>query len=64
MELRQRIDPETIGGAHLVGTKGVVVIAHGASSHRAMANAIRMAAEGAGHGLVDLVAEGIGRAGS
>lgn len=64
MQLRQRIDPETIGGAHLVGTKGVVVIAHGASSHRAVANAIGMASEGAGHGLVDLVADGIGRAAS
>jgi glycerol-3-phosphate acyltransferase PlsX len=60
MQLRQRIDPETAGGAHLVGTKGVVVIGHGASSHRAAANAITMAAEGAGHGLVDLVADGIG----
>ena len=60
MQLRQRIDPETIGGAHLVGTRGVVVIGHGASSHRAAANAIAMAAEGAGHGLVDLVADGIG----
>ena len=60
MQLRQRIDPETIGGAHLVGTKGVVVIGHGASSRRAAANAITMAAEGAGHGLVDLVADGIG----
>ncbi len=64
MKLRQLIDPETTGGAHLVGTKGVVVIAHGGSSHRAVANAIQMAAEGAGHGLVDLVAEGIGRAAS
>ena len=62
MELRQMIDPETIGGAHLVGTKGVVVIAHGASSHRAIANAVVMAAEGAEHGLVDLIADGIGRA--
>lgn len=62
MELRQMIDPETIGGAHLVGTKGVVVIAHGASSHRAVANAAVMAAEGAEHGLVDLIADGIGRA--
>jgi glycerol-3-phosphate acyltransferase PlsX len=62
MQLRQRIDPETIGGAHLVGTQGVVVIAHGASSHRAVANAIGMASEGAGHGLVNLVADGIGRA--
>ncbi len=62
MELRQMIDPESIGGAHLVGTKGVVVISHGASSHRAIANAAVMAAEGAEHGLVDLIADGIGRA--
>ncbi|MEA2011439.1 MAG: phosphate acyltransferase PlsX [Actinomycetota bacterium] len=61
MELRQMIDPESIGGAHLVGTKGVVVIAHGASSHRAIANAAVMASEGAEHGLVDLIADGIGR---
>ena len=62
MELRQMIDPESTGGAHLVGTKGVVVIAHGASSHRAIANAVVMASEGAEHGLVELIAEGIGRA--
>jgi glycerol-3-phosphate acyltransferase PlsX len=62
MELRQMIDPESIGGAYLVGTRGVVVIAHGASSHRAIANAVVMAAEGAEHGLVDLIADGIGRA--
>lgn len=61
MELRRRIDPETTGGAHLVGVNGVVVIAHGASSHRAVANAVVMAAEGVGHGLVDLIAEGVGR---
>jgi glycerol-3-phosphate acyltransferase PlsX len=61
MELRQMIDSETIGGAHLVGTKGVVVIAHGASSHRAIANAVVMAADGAAHGLVELIADGIGR---
>jgi glycerol-3-phosphate acyltransferase PlsX len=61
MELRQMIDPESIGGAYLVGTRGVVVIAHGASSHRAIANAVVMAAEGAEHGLVDLIADGIGR---
>ncbi len=62
MELRQMIDPESIGGAHLVGTKGVVVIAHGASSHRAIGNAVAMAAEGAERGLVELIADGIGRA--
>jgi glycerol-3-phosphate acyltransferase PlsX len=64
MKMRQQIDPETIGGAHLVGTKGVVVISHGASSHRAIANAVIMAAEGVERGLVGLIADGIGRAGT
>ncbi len=59
MELRQRIDPETTGGAHLVGTESVVVIGHGSSSHRAVDNAIRMAAEGVDRGLVDRIASGL-----
>jgi glycerol-3-phosphate acyltransferase PlsX len=59
MELRQRIDPETTGGAHLVGAEAVVVIAHGSSSHQAMDNAIKMAAEGVERGLVDKIAEGL-----
>jgi fatty acid/phospholipid biosynthesis enzyme len=57
--LRQRIDPETTGGAHLVGTKAVVVIAHGSSSHRAVDNAIQMAAEGVERGLVQRTAAGL-----
>jgi glycerol-3-phosphate acyltransferase PlsX len=62
MRLRQQIDPESVGGAHLVGTKGVVVIAHGASSHRAAANAIALAAEGGDEGLTDRITDGIARA--
>ena len=58
-ELRHRIDPEAYGGAHLVGTKGTVVIAHGSSSHRAIANALAMAAEGAEKGMVERVEAGI-----
>lgn len=64
MELRQRIDPETTGGAHLVGTNGVVVIAHGGSSHRAVDNAIHMAAEGVTRGLVERIAIGLDGAGA
>jgi glycerol-3-phosphate acyltransferase PlsX len=64
MGLRQRLDPEHTGGAHLVGTKGVVVIAHGSSSHRAVENAIKMAVEGSDRGLVDRIAVGIDGAGS
>ncbi len=60
--VRRRIDYEETGGAHLVGVDGVVVIAHGASSRRAVANALAMAQEGADRDLVGLVAEGIASA--
>ncbi len=43
----QKLDYESYGGGHLLGIKGVVVIAHGASSRRAVANALTMASEGA-----------------
>ncbi len=59
MELRERLSSETIGGAHLVGTKGVVVIAHGSSSRVAISNAIEIAAAGVDQGLVDVISAGI-----
>lgn len=46
-EVRYRLDPETYGGAQLLGVKGVAVIAHGSSSRVAIANALSVAAEGA-----------------
>ncbi len=58
-EMKRRVDPEATGGAHLLGTKGVVVIAHGSSSRVAIANAIALADEGASHGLVDKIASGL-----
>ena len=58
-ELEHRINPESTGGAHLLGTKGVVVIAHGSSSRVAVANAISLATEGASHGLVEKIARGL-----
>ena len=51
--LRQRLDPDTYGGAYLLGLRGLVVIAHGSSSRRAVANAIGLAARGVEHGIVD-----------
>lgn len=60
-DLRDRLDPEQTGGAHLVGTKGVVVIAHGSSSRLAVTNAITMASDGAEHGLVDRIGAGLVR---
>ena len=50
--LRSRFDPEEFGGAYLLGLRGIVVIAHGNASRRAIANAIRLAARGVEHGVV------------
>ncbi len=55
--LRERLDPDTYGGAYLLGLRGVVVIAHGSSSRRAIANAIRLASRGVEHRLVERLAE-------
>lgn len=41
--LKRRIDYNEMGGALLVGVKGVCVIAHGGSRHTAIKNAIRVA---------------------
>ena len=46
--LRTRLDPDTYGGAYLLGLRGLAVIAHGDSSRSAIANAIRVAARGVG----------------
>jgi phosphate acyltransferase len=55
--LRERLDPDTYGGAYLLGLRGLVVIAHGNSSRHAIANAIRYAARGVRGGVVERVGE-------
>jgi glycerol-3-phosphate acyltransferase PlsX len=55
--LRTRFDPDTYGGAYLLGLRGLAVIAHGNSGRRAVANAIRLAARGVEHGVVERLAE-------
>jgi phosphate acyltransferase len=54
--LRRRLDPDTYGGAYLLGLRGLVVIAHGNSSAPAIANAIRLAARGVDHDVVGRLA--------
>lgn len=54
--LRTRLDPDTYGGAYLLGLRGLSVIAHGNSSRRAIANAIRLAARGVEHDVVGRLA--------
>jgi phosphate acyltransferase len=54
--LRRRLDPETYGGAYLLGLRGLAVIAHGNSSQVAIANAIRLAARGVEHDITGRLA--------
>jgi glycerol-3-phosphate acyltransferase PlsX len=50
--LRKRLDPDTYGGAYLLGLRGLAVVAHGNSSSRAICNAVRLAARGVEHDVV------------
>ncbi|HXG75947.1 MAG TPA: phosphate acyltransferase PlsX [Gaiellaceae bacterium] len=59
--VRERLDPETYGGAYLLGLRGLVVIAHGASSRVAIANAMRLAARGVEQGVVQRLEERLAR---
>ena len=55
--LRRRLDPETYGGAYLLGLRGLAVIAHGNSSRHAIANAVGLAARGVEHDVVGRLAQ-------
>ena len=60
--LKRRIDPEVYGGAAILGLNGIVIKAHGSSRERAIANAVRVAAEEIGHGINRILAQGIEQA--
>jgi len=53
------LDPETTGGAMLLGVDGVCVISHGSSSSVAIVNAITVAHDVAVDGLVEAVAASV-----
>jgi glycerol-3-phosphate acyltransferase PlsX len=55
--LRVRFDPDTYGGAYLLGLRGLAVIAHGDSGRKAIANALRLAARGVEKRVVERLAE-------
>ena len=58
--LRERLDPDTYGGAYLLGLRGLAVIAHGNSSSRAVTNAVRLAARGVERDVVGRLAQRLG----
>jgi glycerol-3-phosphate acyltransferase PlsX len=53
--LADQFDPDTYGGAMLLGVDGVCIISHGSSSARAIVNALRVARDAVQGGLVDQV---------
>ena len=55
--VRARLDPDTYGGAYLLGLSGLAVIAHGNSGRRAISNAIELASRGVEHRVVERLAE-------
>jgi len=61
--LRRRLDPDTTGGAILLGLRGVAVVGHGSSGPAGIANAVRLAARAASERAVDRTAELVGRSG-
>jgi glycerol-3-phosphate acyltransferase PlsX len=58
--VREKLDPETYGGAQLLGVRAVTVIAHGSSTRVAISNALAMASEGADRDLPGRIAEQLG----
>ena len=62
--LRSALDPEEVGGACLLGVRGLVVICHGNSSRRAIANALLFGAEALRKGILPGVVAELERAGS
>jgi glycerol-3-phosphate acyltransferase PlsX len=53
LPLYAQLDPDSHGGAMLLGVDGVCIISHGSSSATAVVNAVRVAAEMVDHGVVD-----------
>jgi glycerol-3-phosphate acyltransferase PlsX len=61
--LRSEMDPDTTGGAILLGLRGLAVVGHGSSGPDGIANAIRLAARGVEEGAVARTAELLERSG-
>jgi glycerol-3-phosphate acyltransferase PlsX len=58
-EAKKRIDYEEVGGAPLLGINGVGIVSHGASSAKAIKNAIRVAHEQAFNQVEQFLRQGI-----
>jgi glycerol-3-phosphate acyltransferase PlsX len=55
--LRRAMDPNSVGGAILLGLRGVAVVAHGSSTPEGVANAVRLADRAVAERAVERTAE-------
>jgi phosphate acyltransferase len=55
--LRGQMDPNSVGGAILLGIRGVAIVAHGSSSSEGIANAVRLADRAVREGAIERTAE-------
>jgi len=62
--LRRELDPDTTGGAILLGLRGIAVVGHGSSGPDGIANAVRLAARAAEADAVGRTAALLERAGA
>ena len=62
--LRAQLDPNAVGGAILLGLRGVAVVAHGSSTAEGIANAVRLAERSARERSVERTAEALAAAGA
>jgi glycerol-3-phosphate acyltransferase PlsX len=62
--LRRRMDPDAVGGAVLLGLRGVAVVAHGSSGAEGIANAVRLADRAVRERALERTAEALERAGA
>jgi glycerol-3-phosphate acyltransferase PlsX len=62
--LRRTMDPDAVGGAILLGLRGVAVVAHGSSSSEGIANAVRLADRAVRERAVERTAELLTAAGA
>jgi glycerol-3-phosphate acyltransferase PlsX len=59
LKVREEVDPNTTGGALLLGLRGVAVVAHGSSSSAGIASALRLADSSAKAGVTEEIATAI-----
>lgn len=57
--IKQKLDPDTYGGAPLLGVNGICIIGHGSSSARAVEAAVRVAAQAVRGGLTGQIASAV-----